>query len=198
MSYPNDKVNPWKSLADLLSNKTDVAALATAIEEKGIRTWDRFGRMKEATKGDANDLYSQARALDLLASVHELTIDEQGSYKKQGELMHLLDDGESPLVRFGWPSDECPDFNKYKPEHTMPKTISQAGQPNEDGLLGTKERKKLYAIIRALMKEANMTTEQLYKTAGMISIATKDANGTPEVSTNCVADHLNRIFPKSA
>jgi len=50
MSHPDDERNPWKSLADLLSNKMDVATLVTAIHEKGIRTWDRFERMIKAKK----------------------------------------------------------------------------------------------------------------------------------------------------
>jgi hypothetical protein len=192
MSYPNEANNPWKSLAELLSKKTDVAALATAIEKEGIRTWDRFGRMITATEGDANDLYSKARALDLLARVHEVMMDPHPSQDRLHALDSFLADYDCPLVRFGWPSDECPDVNKYKSEDTVPEKIAQAGLPQDDGLLGTRERNSLYAIIRVLLKEANMPNEP-YKAGKIISDLTSDENGKCEVSQNCVAGHLKRM-----
>jgi hypothetical protein len=202
MSHPDDERNPWKSLADLLSNKMDVATLATAIEEKGIYTWDRFGRMIEATNGDANDLYSQARVLDLLALVYKNAVDAQNDidsgvgHDARRDLDGFIEDFDGPLVRFGWPSDECPDFATYKPEHSVPKAISQAGPPDEEGLILTRERKSLEAIIRVLMKEAKMPTEP-YKAAKIIADLTSDENGTCEVSQYCVADHLKRIQHKT-
>ena len=198
MSNPGDERNPWNSLADLLSRKTSVAALATAIEEKEIYTWDRFGRMIKAPKGDANDVYSQARALDLLALVYKNAVDAQNDLDSGvgPEAMHRLDgfieDFDGPLVRFGWPADKCPDFETYKPEHTAPKTVLQAGLPDEEGLILTRERKSLEAIIRALMKEAKMPNEP-YKVAAIISNHTSDENGKCEISQNCVAVHLKRI-----
>ena len=193
MSYPDDEKNPWKSLADLLAEKMSVAAIATAIEKEGIRTWDRFGRMIGATKGDANDVYSQAEALRLLAIVYNKSIAAQESDYNQHALESFLEDGDGPLVRFGWPADECPDFGKYKPEHPVPEKIKRSGHPQEGDLLGTRERNSLDAIIRALLKEAEMPPEP-YKAGKIISDLTSDENGTCEVSPNCVADHLKRIL----
>lgn len=198
MSYPDNEQNLWMSLADLLSNKMEVAALATAIEEKGIYTWDRFGRMIKATKGDANDLYSQARAFDLLTLVYKNAVDAQNNidsgvgHGARHAVDCFIEDFDGPLVRFGWPSDECPDFEKYKLGHPVPKAVSQARQPDEDGLLGTRERKSLYAIIGALMKKAKMPPEP-YLAAKIISDLTSDNNGKCDVSQNCVAEHLKRI-----
>ena len=198
MSYPDNERNPWMSLADLLSNKNEVAALATAIEKEGIRTWDRFGRMIEATKSDSDDTYSQARALDLLALVYRgvtkarTDIDAGVGNDARHDLDGFIEDYDGPLVRFGWPSDECPDFATYKPEHSVPKTVLQAGPPDEEGLILTRERKSLEAIIRALMKEAKMPAEP-YKAAAIISGQSGNKDGDCEVSLNCVAAHLKRI-----
>ena len=196
MSYPDDKKNPWTSLAELLGKKISVAALATAIEKEGIRTWDRFGRFVKASVGDASDSYSQAQALDLVAHVNKLFEEKQDTYEQQGELHRYLEDYDSPLFRFGWPADECPDFGKYVPAHPVPEEIRRAGQPQAEGLLGTRERNSLYAIIRVLLKEAKMPSEP-YKTAEIISSATSYEHGTCEVSRNCVADHLKRALASS-
>lgn len=201
MSYPDDERNPWKSLADLLISKTSVAALAGAIEAKDtanpLRTWDRFGRMVDATGGDANDLYSRAHALDLLALVYKSRKEAEedictGNYEAMHYLEEFINDYEGPLVKFGWPSDECPDFEKHKPEYSVPGTVKRAGRLREDDLILTKERKSLETIIRVLLKEAKMPTEP-YKAGKIISELTTDENGKCEISQNCVAGHLKRI-----
>jgi hypothetical protein len=195
MSYPDNEQNPWKSLADLLINKMDVVTLASAIEEKGIYTWDRFGRMRDATKGDANDLYSKARALDLLALVYKSDIEAHNDIERH-DLDEFIEDYDGPLVGFGWPLDECPDFEKYKPEHSMPATVKRAGQPHEDNLLGTRERKSLYAIIRALITIAKIPTDPIipWKIAESLAPETSPENEKRVLHTNTIANHLKRIY----
>ncbi|MEO6308627.1 MAG: hypothetical protein ABIO96_00055 [Nitrospiraceae bacterium] len=202
MSHPDDGQNPWRSLADLLSQKMQVAILASAIEKDGIYTWDRFGRMIKAKKDGSDDLYSNGRALDLLALVYRNAIDAQNAidagfgHKAMHDLDQFIEDFDSPLVRFGWPSDECPEFETYKPEHSMPKSISKGSPPDEYGPLGPKERTSLYFIIRALMKIGKIQIEPLepYKVAESIVPMTSDENEKGGLSVNTVATHLKRIY----
>jgi len=60
---PSDD-NPFLSIGELLG-RISVAALATAIEEHGIYTWDRFGRFQLATETD------KERAFELLEDHHK-------------------------------------------------------------------------------------------------------------------------------
>lgn len=205
---PRDKENPWISLSDLLTRNHGVAAekvatLATAIEKNGIYTWDRFGRMIKATKDDRSNPYSQMKALDLLALVYEGQNEAKearqsgGGDQLQHELDSFIENYQGPLVRFGWPSKQCPDFTKYKLSSAMPDSVMKAGQPDEDGLLGTRERKSLYVMIRALMQIANISTNPLkpYPIAESLLI-TIDQSGE-ELSKNTIAEHLKRIYPQS-
>ena len=195
---------PWMSLADILLEQKpiDVAPLATAIEKKGIYTWDRFGRMIMATKGDGNDSYSQMYALDLLALVYKSYTEatEARDSGDGGEAMFGLDqfieDYDGPLVRFGWPSDECPNFSEYKPEHSAPRAIVNAGVSSDD-FLTRRERTSLDTIIRALACMNKISEDELkqpYKLAKSI-VATIESQDD-RLSENTIADHLKRIFNK--
>lgn len=207
MSNPNNEQNPWTSLAGLLSPKEEgrvekVATLATAIEKEGIYTWDRFGRMVKAPKGDGSDPYSETTALDLLALVYKNGLEAQDALQSgcgdqlQHELDMFIEDYQSPLVRFGWPSEQCPDFSTYKPSYAMPDVVTKAGQPDEDGVLGKRERTSLDTIIRTLMKMAKLSMDQPepYKLAGVI--AKEIQLNEEKLSENTIAHHLKRIIKK--
>jgi len=98
------------SLAHLLNQKISVGTLATAIEEEGVYTWDRFGRFGLAKDEDRSTAFS------LLAAMHAWAMDPH---------VEISDDPRSPLewaeacqspdfYIFGWPVERAPNFEKIR------------------------------------------------------------------------------------
>lgn len=96
------------SLGDLLRQGVSVGSLATAIEEKGISHYDRFGRFVHAKE-------AEEAVFKLLEDMYRWTI---GEYHADDE-----EDTRSPLElseaagfpiydRYGWLENELPDFEK--------------------------------------------------------------------------------------
>ncbi len=77
---PNDEDNPFVTLASLIDEKTSIATLASAIEQEGIFTWDKYGRWGKASIDDEN------RALHLLEIYYkwEETPPEEPTIKECG------------------------------------------------------------------------------------------------------------------
>ena len=108
----NTASNSFKPIRDFLEGGLDhrevsIGVLATVIEQKGIYTWDRFGRFGKAQKEAENDI------LDLLARIHQYEYDGDGCV---GHYQHPLDEAASlpwdPFSLFGWPITEKPDFEE--------------------------------------------------------------------------------------
>lgn len=102
---PNDDGNPFLTLRGLLGINVKVATLATAIEEYGVYSWDRFGRFRRF--GSETD--RGKRALDILAGVRHFETYCQGPTDQQ----HPLDAAEGPddpFWEFGWASEVAPSF----------------------------------------------------------------------------------------
>lgn len=98
------------SLAHLLNQKISVGTLATAIEEEGVYTWDRFGRFGLAKDEDRSTAFS------LLAAMHAWAMDPdvQGSADPRSPL-ELAEDYQSPdFCIFGWPVERAPNFEKIR------------------------------------------------------------------------------------
>lgn len=111
--------NSWVSLADILwqpkgSNKpkVTVALLKKIIDAKGIWVRVENGQLIAATVDDEKEFASKARAYKLLdeycselMACHDLP---PGVHPNQDPYRWL--GAGSPLIEFGWPEDEAPDF----------------------------------------------------------------------------------------
>ena len=155
MSAPNDEGNPWLSLRDLLRTNVSIATLATAIEQFGIQTYDRFGRRIPATNEPAESRVSKAGALDWLAEYYG------GPYNRAGDGSPDPDawfESGSPLHEFGWPADEAPDFEKFLSE-TAPKSFPEK-RSNMDAPVPARNRRTHLTIMAALCKSSGIDIRQ--------------------------------------
>lgn len=102
--------NPFLTLGQLLGLKISVGTLASAIEQHGIYTWDRFGRFGKAS--DTN----KDRALSLLEMQHSWEADAGASFSDdpRSPLEQCEGDWDSPFERFGWASEVAPDFDNIR------------------------------------------------------------------------------------
>jgi hypothetical protein len=103
------------SLGQCLQDGKSYAVLASAIEQHGIYTWDRFGRFGHFKPGsaEADDV------LDVLALQYAA---EQSPYDDDDE---DFDSPDSLLRLCGWPRDKLPDFAPFEAE--------MAGSPKRPG-----------------------------------------------------------------
>jgi hypothetical protein len=130
MKNPDDseesQQNPVVSLGDLLKDGVSVAALATAIEKKGIFAYDRFGRFLPA---DANGK-AQAEALDLLAAMYAWTI---GEYLPESEEIGSPIEwhekaGDNSYELFGWLEQDVPNFDELMGDIHVKEVILDGGK----------------------------------------------------------------------
>ena len=147
MSAPTSKENPWLSLADLLRINTSVATLATAIEQSGVQTYDRFGRRIQATDDGHEEKVRKSRALNLLASYYAFILSGEGDENTDF-------DYDSPLEEFGWPADEAPDFDKVGTEG-VPDSL-RPKKHNIDAPASTRTRRTYLTVIAAMCKSARL------------------------------------------
>lgn len=189
MSAPNDEGNPWLSLADVLRTKTTVATLATAIEQFGIQTYDRFGRRIAATEDSPDVTVSKARALDFLAAYYaeKLAADEAAPYHPESNPDRWLE-YDSPLTVFGWPTDEAPDFGKIDTE--IPPDSLKSKNRNFDSPVSTRTRRTYLTIIAALCAIAKIDP-QARGTAQRIRESAEN-QGTP-VDDDTIRNALKEI-----
>jgi len=135
---PDFSANSWLSLGSLLSSrKVTVAKLATAIENDGIYTWDRFGRFSLANEED------KMKALDLLAEM----------YSRPGSSvpLEIHDEQADSTFLFGWAGAVCPDFETIQDSNPKPPLRKSAE---------TNSRRTLLIIIAALAKKANIDLDE--------------------------------------
>lgn len=106
---PNDEAdNPFRALSEFITiEKVSVATLATAIENHGIYTWDRFGRYKKMMTGEYVD-----RALKLLADHRKWERDPDIEFLEdpRSPLQQYEGDWDNPYDHFGWAAEVVPDF----------------------------------------------------------------------------------------
>jgi hypothetical protein len=153
MSAPDDDENPWLSLFDLLlCGKEPISAgvLATSIEKEGIQGYDRFGRRTSTTSNGPECEGVKESALNLLAWYYKNVTDSLtgGEFARQ-----LSEDYESPLMLFGWPKDESPDFKKYKSE-TPPQFGGSISRLNNE--LRSDAEGTYLVLLDALCKKAGL------------------------------------------
>ncbi len=107
-----DAGNPFISIGELLCKKISVATLATAIEKRGIYTWDRFGRFCICSKEDREP------ALNHLAGVHEWEMQRDGAPPGgHADQQHPVDASAgllTPFSTYGWAKEVLPDFETIR------------------------------------------------------------------------------------
>ncbi len=140
-SDPNS--NPFISLSELLGYKRETeGTLATAIEEKGIYTWDRFGRFGLA------DEAGRMKALDLLADQHAWKVEGCGpsGYRDTQSPLDQCEGRDGMFEHYGWATKVCPDFNVIR--------LGQSErEPRQSKGGETNSRNTLLVIIAALAKK---------------------------------------------
>jgi hypothetical protein len=153
MSAVDGKANPWQSLAKLIQDGIPVATLATAIEEQGIQTFDRFGRRGTAVAGESENKYTVTYALDQLADYHAVASDHR--IEREHLEVHLKNwfEGDSPLWDFGWPEDEVPDFDQILFE---PPPDKVKGAVDFDAVPLLRRRRTYLTIIAGLCKKCGI------------------------------------------
>jgi len=113
-SHSNDR--EFVFVGDLLRKGTAVDAIATAVEIKGVYTWDRFGRFGEAADGNKDDPSSKEYLLCSLADYYELSMKPQRTDYDSMHLEWMVDDPESSLFHFGWWPEDLPKFDNLLKE----------------------------------------------------------------------------------
>jgi hypothetical protein len=102
--------NPFRTLGDFLREKVSVVTLATAIEQHGIYTWDRFGKFGPASESD------RTRALSLLEAQYKWENDPTVSLLEDSRspLERSEDDWDDPFESFGWAAEVAPNFDNIQ------------------------------------------------------------------------------------
>ncbi len=143
MTTNNKEADPssgFKWLGDLLSERKSIGALATAIERRGIHGYDRFDRFKLVAVGSIE----AQQVLDMLAELCRRRNDPQAEDD-------YADDSpvDNPFYRFGWPEDDCPDFEQLASEATPPPSPrNRGGRPRKDMELVA----VLWAVVRGKLR----------------------------------------------
>jgi len=152
MSAPNDEGNLWLSLGSLLyRDRESVATLATAIEKFGIQTYDRFGRRIAATDDSPDENVRKTKALDLLASYYSFQNDLQRNPDINPDSWF---DYDGPFQKFGWPTDEAPEFDKIDTEDA-PDSVKPKRQ-SIDSPVPTRMRRTYLTIMASLCKRCGI------------------------------------------
>ena len=154
MTAPNDDGNPWISVRNLLVAKVSVATLATAIEQHGIQTYDRFGRRVVAQK-EGKDSGLEKRILDCLASycAEVLAACEARPFQAESDPDRWFD-YDSPFENFGWPADEAPKFDEIADE-IRPNSL-KLKKLAADSPVHPRTNRSFLVIIAALCQRANL------------------------------------------
>ena len=130
------------SLAQLLyQHQLAHGTLASAIEQTGVFSWDRYGRFRhfEASSPEA------LRALELLANAYAASLNADGSDLDGaffGEESFRDSGGES----FGWPAQQAPDFS------AIAQGLQLVDQPRRSTTVQPKTDNANLAIILGLLR----------------------------------------------
>lgn len=111
--------NPFLTLGQLLGIKVSVGTLASAIEQQGVYTWDRFGRFGKANSSDIE------RALSLLAAQYRWEADVEASFRDdpRSPLEQSEGDWDNPFDGFGWAAEVAPNFDDIRQTQTEAEPI---------------------------------------------------------------------------
>lgn len=119
------------------NTSTWIGDVATIIEEKGVYSWDRYGRFKHFS----SESETASKALDLLAKLFQAQNDpESGDWPDLSEI-------EYELSLFCWPDYDKPDFNAVQATHA-PQPIKPAHPASGQ----TKSENAYHGIILGLLK----------------------------------------------
>ena len=134
----NGKKDEFFNLGKLVFDAdVKVGTLATAIEEQGIYTWDRYGRLN-LNKSDSEQ---GQRALDLLATCYSGFSDPDHHWDWDWERFDDCGAGA-----FGWPASSVPDFE------LLARGVVQQTTSKKVGVEHPKEANSNLAIILGLLK----------------------------------------------
>ena len=153
------------SLIELLDRPLciTIGQIATAIENRGVYGWDRFGRFAKSDKKNA----IKENALDALAKLWReqqaweedpKNWDPEEGWIDEFPLNDLHIEGSHPLQFFGWPNAQLPPFH----------AAEGAQSPAPPSLLGFSPR-ALYNITGALLRVALSKRERPMTEAQLIN-----------------------------
>lgn len=110
---PKKKKDPFRSVAELAFSKESVGKLATAIEETGFYTWDRYGRYIFVPPVKANEaaIHSDRRneLLNKLAEGYKGIEEDSDFFYEQMQRPTILS-------LSGWTESNLPKFEKVQEE----------------------------------------------------------------------------------
>jgi hypothetical protein len=126
--------NPFMSIAQLMSVSVSIATLATAIEEDGIYTWDRFGRFGKAAETDV------ANALTLLEAQYKWANDPEVDSRNdpRSPMEQCEGDWDNPFDRYGWAAEVAPDFDniRHSQFEEEPRKVAKVKRKAPDAFVG--------------------------------------------------------------
>ena len=114
---PDDETNTFQTFRLLLSSKFNISVqtLATAVEQFGVYSWDRFGRFRHF--GAETDIGE--KGLSLLASICEFEKNYGGSEDDHNHPLNSLDQWNDPYWAYGWAQAVTPDFCEIELGNTL-------------------------------------------------------------------------------
>lgn len=146
-----DEQPVFKALWHLIGReKIAIGILATAIEEKGVQGWDRFGRFKtfKADSSDPEIAEKYNKVLDTLAEQHEWDQDPQPDYDSRSPMEEA--DAFPDLanwLNFGWLENDLPNFSEFSSE-----SASQPAAPQKPSNVNNKGEHHSMRLIAALLE----------------------------------------------
>ena len=187
-SLDEDENNPSISLKKILNHgNVSVATLATAIENNGIYTWDRYGRFKLFQK----DTAEAQQALLLLQNIFEYEIDPSPGKSDKQHPLDASNDWDDPYWRFGWAMKELPNLKNIK--------YNQLEMLRKETPIGKREKSSYLRIIGALVEYISGKTPGVDKHPSfenetkLIADLDKFYDGYEGLS----ASNLSRKFPQA-
>ena len=140
-SLEEDKNNPYIALKKLVNHENvSVATLATAIENCGIYTWDKYGRFKLFQK----DTPEAQKALLLIQNIFEYENDPTPGNSDKQHPLDASNDWDDLYWRFGWAVKELPNLKTIKD--------GQLEMLRKEKPIGKREESNNLKIIGALLK----------------------------------------------
>ena len=123
------ETNPYITLMKRLNlENVSVATLATAIEDCGIYTWDKYGRFKKFIK----DTPEAQRALELLQYVYKYEIDSTPSKADKQHPLDASNDWDDPYWLYGWALKVLPDFKAIQTDQLEVIRMIKVGSTREE------------------------------------------------------------------
>lgn len=129
--------NNFSSLGMLIYRGVSHAVLATAIENHGIYGWDQYGRFRHARGREREP------PLNLLARSYAWLHSRDRNYLNDDERDPIHQAEDEDEIFYGWPADQCPDFDAIKAGTNIVLPPQRRGAE-------TKTRRTLLTIMAAL------------------------------------------------